>query len=161
MGEPRGIRGDLHLPSLGYLHPVHVLSQLARPIPLPLGVPPFTLTPPMPHALKMMGGGMGGMYPWGLNLQNHMLGSMRPGGHTLGRGLPSPDRLHDLHTDDGKVREITVRLTSELNIWFLDDGTLAGTKESLLHDLTQVMTRGQEMGLILNPSKCEIISVNK
>ncbi|XP_069956152.1 homeobox protein unc-4 homolog isoform X2 [Cherax quadricarinatus] len=100
MGEPRGIRGDLHLPSLGYLHPVHVLSQLARPIPLPLGVPPFTLTPPMPHALKMMGGGMGGMYPWGLNLQNHMLGSMRPGGHTLGRGLPSPDRLHDLHTDD-------------------------------------------------------------
>ncbi|KAK8720595.1 hypothetical protein OTU49_013221 [Cherax quadricarinatus] len=59
------------------------------------------------------------------------------------------------------VREITVRLTSELNIWFLDDGTLAGTKESLLHDLTQVMTRGQEMGLVLNPSKCEIISVSQ
>ncbi|XP_069159360.1 uncharacterized protein [Procambarus clarkii] len=29
------------------------------------------------------------------------------------------------------VKEVTSKLTSELNIWFLDDGTLAGTQESL------------------------------
>lgn len=103
MGEPRGLRaGELHLPGLSYLHPVHVLSQLARPVPLPMGVPPFTLppTPPLPHALKMMGGSMGAMYPWGLNLHNPMLGSLRPGG-PQGRGPPSPERHHD-RLDDGK-----------------------------------------------------------
>ncbi|XP_042875919.1 homeobox protein unc-4 homolog [Penaeus japonicus] len=103
MGEPRGLRaGELHLPGLSYLHPVHVLSQLARPVPLPMGVPPFTLppTPPLPHALKMMGGSMGGMYPWGLNLHNPMLGSLRPGG-PHGRAPPSPERHHD-RLDDGK-----------------------------------------------------------
>lgn len=103
MGEPRGLRGELHLPGLGYLHPVHVLSQLARPVPLPMGVPPFALTHPMPHALKMMGGGMGAMYPWGLSLHSHMLGAMRPGGPQLGgSGHPSPDRHLQHPPDEGK-----------------------------------------------------------
>lgn len=56
------------------------------------------------------------------------------------------------------VREITTRLSSELNIWFLDDGTLAGTQDSLLEDLQLVKTRGESMGLVLSPSKCEIIA---
>ncbi|XP_050696022.1 homeobox protein unc-4 homolog isoform X2 [Eriocheir sinensis] len=99
MGEPRGVRGDLHL-GLGYLHPVHVLSQLARPVPLPMGVPPFTLAPPMPHALKVMGGGMG-VYPWGFNLQSPMLGSLR-GGQGFGRSLGSPERLTEARQEDGK-----------------------------------------------------------
>ncbi|XP_042206031.1 homeobox protein HOX3-like isoform X2 [Homarus americanus] len=128
MGEPRGLRGELHLPGLGYLHPVHVLSQLARPVPLPMGVPPFTLTPPMPHALKMMGGGMG-MYPWGLNLQTSMLGSMRPGGPTLGRGLPSPDR-HLQHQPDDECEDGSVdgdaaakrrRSRTNFNSWQLEE----------------------------------------
>ncbi|KAK8395479.1 hypothetical protein O3P69_005537 [Scylla paramamosain] len=102
MGEPRGGRGELHLSGLGYLHPVHVLSQLARPVPLPMGVPPFSLAPPMPHALKMMGGGMGAMYPWGFNLHSHVLGAVRPGAHALGRSLASPERLSDARQDEGK-----------------------------------------------------------
>ncbi|XP_069181539.1 uncharacterized protein [Procambarus clarkii] len=56
------------------------------------------------------------------------------------------------------VKEVTSRLTSELNIWFLDDGTLAGTQESLLEDLQLVKSKGEELGLTLNPLKCEIIS---
>ncbi|XP_071516650.1 uncharacterized protein [Panulirus ornatus] len=130
MGEPRGIRGaEVHLPGLGYLHPVHVLSQLARPVPLPMGVPPFTLTPPMPHALKMMGGGMGGMYPWSLSLQNHMLGSMRPGAHGMGRGLQSPERQLEHRVDDegedGSVDGDTAakrrRSRTNFNSWQLEE----------------------------------------
>ncbi|XP_066980027.1 homeobox protein aristaless-like isoform X1 [Macrobrachium rosenbergii] len=112
MGEARSGRGgEVHLPGLNYLHPVHVLSQLSRPIPLPMGVSPFGLThafaptlpptPPLPHALKMMSGGMGGMYSWGFNLQGPMMSPLRPGG-PLGRSLASPERQLDLRNDDGK-----------------------------------------------------------
>nr|XP_045599573.1 retinal homeobox protein Rx-like isoform X1 [Procambarus clarkii] len=130
MGEPRGLRGELHLPGLGYLHPVHVLSQLARPVPLPMGVPPFALTHPMPHALKMMGGGMGGMYPWGLSLHSHMLGAMRPGGPQLGgSGHPSPDRHlqhppdegKDLDDADGDAAAKRRRSRTNFNSWQLEE----------------------------------------
>ncbi|XP_069972054.1 homeobox protein unc-4 homolog isoform X2 [Penaeus vannamei] len=130
MGEPRGLRaGELHLPGLSYLHPVHVLSQLARPVPLPMGVPPFTLppTPPLPHALKMMGGSMGAMYPWGLNLHNPMLGSLRPGG-PQGRGPPSPERHHDRLDDDcedgsldGDAAAKRRRSRTNFNSWQLEE----------------------------------------
>ncbi|KAK7085789.1 hypothetical protein SK128_016541 [Halocaridina rubra] len=111
MGEARGGRGDLHIPGLNYLHPVHVLYQLSRPSPIPMGVPPFGLphaftptlppTPPLPHALKMMSGGMGSMYSWGLSLQGSMMSPLRPGG-PLGRSLTSPERQLDLRIEDGK-----------------------------------------------------------
>nr|XP_053643562.1 uncharacterized protein LOC128696353 [Cherax quadricarinatus] len=59
------------------------------------------------------------------------------------------------------VRELTSCLRSKLNIWYLDDGTLAGTEESLVGDLQLVKTQGEDLGLILNPSKCEIVTANQ
>ncbi|XP_069953548.1 protein amalgam-like [Cherax quadricarinatus] len=50
------------------------------------------------------------------------------------------------------VRELTSNLRSKLNTWYLDDGILAGTEESLLEDLQLVKTQEEAVGLILNPS---------
>lgn len=59
------------------------------------------------------------------------------------------------------IKEVTEALSSELNIWFLDDGTLAGTTESLLEDISKIKDMGESLGLSLNPSKCEIVSTNQ
>lgn len=52
-------------------------------------------------------------------------------------------------------------MTGVLNMWFLDNGTLAGTKEFLIDDHDHVMSQGQKIGLILGSSKCVIILANQ
>ena len=47
---------------------------------------------------------------------------------------------------------------SELNIWYLDDGLIGGRSEHLLNDLSTIRSRAADLGLVLNDSKCEIIS---
>ena len=49
-------------------------------------------------------------------------------------------------------------MTSELNLWYLDDGTLGGRVSNLLQDLDTVLTVGPTIGLHLNEDKCEIIT---
>ena len=49
-------------------------------------------------------------------------------------------------------------LFSELNIWYLDDGLIGGRSDHLLNDLNTIRSRGADLGLILNDSKCEIIT---
>jgi len=53
------------------------------------------------------------------------------------------------------TRELTSSLKSPLNAWFLDDGTLIGSVDSVLQDLTIVRESGIDLGLELNPEKCE------
>ena len=48
-------------------------------------------------------------------------------------------------------------LKSELNVSYLDDVTLGGNSQDLLHDL-KMMKDAAELGLTLNTAKCEIIS---
>ena len=49
-------------------------------------------------------------------------------------------------------------MSSELNIWYLDDGSIGGDVSSLLHDLNTVMRVGPSIGLLLNEDKCEVIT---
>jgi len=43
-----------------------------------------------------------------------------------------------------------------INAWYLDDGTLIGSTESVLRALQTIETRGPALGLTLNLSKCEL-----
>ena len=55
------------------------------------------------------------------------------------------------------LQQHNLRLTSDFNVSYLDDVTLGGDCQDLLHDL-QVMKDAAELGLVLNTGKCEIIS---
>ena len=47
-------------------------------------------------------------------------------------------------------------LTSPLNLWFLDDGTIAGPLATVTRDLRRLFPCLQELGLEVNPRKCEV-----
>ena len=49
-------------------------------------------------------------------------------------------------------------LSSELRIGYLDDISLGGDRQVLLHDLRFVISEGKRIDLLLNFSKCEIIN---
>ena len=51
-------------------------------------------------------------------------------------------------------------MKSELNVWYMDDGTLGGDADVLLVDFNTVRRVGQELGLELNEQKCELITDN-
>eukprot|EP00731_Ephydatia_muelleri_P001545 Em0001g1545a len=44
--------------------------------------------------------------------------------------------------------------------WYLDDGVVAGPKQSVLHALTIIQELGPPLGLVINPSRCELYSQN-
>ncbi|XP_055353426.1 uncharacterized protein LOC129599261 [Paramacrobiotus metropolitanus] len=47
-------------------------------------------------------------------------------------------------------------LQSELNIWFLDDGTCGGDPDTVLGDFMTILGKARTLGLQLNLSKCEL-----
>ena len=47
-------------------------------------------------------------------------------------------------------------LRSPLNLWFLDDGTLAGPRDAVAADLRRLIPALLKLGLILNEGKCEV-----
>ena len=49
-------------------------------------------------------------------------------------------------------------MSSEFNLWYLDDGSVGGNVDSLLHDLETVKRVGLTIGLELNENKCEIVT---
>jgi hypothetical protein len=56
------------------------------------------------------------------------------------------------------IQPIILSLNSELNIWYLDDGTLADYPEVVLSDFKKVINLSRKIGLKLNFNKCEIFS---
>jgi hypothetical protein len=54
------------------------------------------------------------------------------------------------------IQPIILSLDSQLNIWYLHDGTLADYPEVVLSDFKKVINLSQEIGLELNFNKCEI-----
>ena len=56
--------------------------------------------------------------------------------------------------------DLTKDLVSEVNLWYLDDGTLIGTAESVLSDYKKIKDASDSLGLEVNPGKCEIMLVN-
>ena len=55
------------------------------------------------------------------------------------------------------IHELGSQLESELCLFYLDDGTLGGSVESLKHDLEVVERLGAQIGLQLNSQKTEIV----
>lgn len=47
-------------------------------------------------------------------------------------------------------------LTSELNIWYLDDGTLCGESNIVLADFILLIEECKKIGLEINTTKCEL-----
>ena len=56
------------------------------------------------------------------------------------------------------IMDLVRNMTSELNIWYMDDGTIGGQLNDLLHDLDTVRRVGPTLGLQLNEDKCEIVT---
>ena len=50
---------------------------------------------------------------------------------------------------------------SELRLFYLDDGTLAGDVDSVLSDYKLIQTFATTLGLEVNPSKCEFYQINQ
>jgi hypothetical protein len=48
-------------------------------------------------------------------------------------------------------------MTSELNLWYFDDGSIGGELRDLLHDLDTARRVGPTLGLLFNENKCEIV----
>ena len=51
-------------------------------------------------------------------------------------------------------------MNSELNIFYLEDGTIAGTVDTVFQDLSKIIMAVNTHGLQLNPTKCEIFLVD-
>ena len=54
------------------------------------------------------------------------------------------------------IHPIISDLKSELNMWYLDDGTLAGDPQTVFEDFQSIIRLSSELGLEVNPKKCEI-----
>ena len=51
---------------------------------------------------------------------------------------------------------IVKNLKSDLNIWYLDDGTIARDLETVLNDYREITKALESHGLAVNPTKCEL-----
>ncbi|GAV09476.1 hypothetical protein RvY_19015 [Ramazzottius varieornatus] len=56
------------------------------------------------------------------------------------------------------IQKLTKSLTSPLNVWYLDDGTIGGKIETVLSDLQVVISEGWKLGLELNSVKRKLFS---
>ncbi|KAF2881322.1 hypothetical protein ILUMI_24852 [Ignelater luminosus] len=54
------------------------------------------------------------------------------------------------------IQAVIENLNSELNIFYLDDGTLGGDTNTVLQDLDTIIKSCWNLGLQINPSKCEL-----
>ena len=58
------------------------------------------------------------------------------------------------------IHDLCFQLKSEFNVWYLDDGSVGGTREDISHDLEIVQCVGSDLGLHLNHEKSEVICTN-
>lgn len=54
------------------------------------------------------------------------------------------------------IQPIIEQLTSEMNIWYLDDGTSGDNPDTVLNDLTFIIQECKNIGLEINPAKYEL-----
>jgi len=55
------------------------------------------------------------------------------------------------------IDEITRQIDTELNVWYLDDGTLGDTPEKVISNVENLVRRMREVGLEFNGNKCQLI----
>lgn len=53
------------------------------------------------------------------------------------------------------TRVLNLAVQSPLNVWYLDDGTIAGPPDTVLQDFAEIIRQGAAIGLTLNFRKCE------
>ena len=58
------------------------------------------------------------------------------------------------------VDEVAPSLSSEINLWYLDDATLGGPAESVFADVRKCVTEFKTIGLEVSRSKCEVINMS-
>lgn len=58
------------------------------------------------------------------------------------------------------IQPIVMNLKSEINTWYLDDGTLAGDPSSVFKDFAYLITSCSEIGLSINYQKCEFAFIS-
>jgi len=56
------------------------------------------------------------------------------------------------------IQPLLSSLSSELNLGYLDDVTLAGAADTVASDVAEIIQIGSAMGLTLNTAKCELIA---
>lgn len=59
------------------------------------------------------------------------------------------------------IHPIIEAIKTELNVWFLDDGTLIGDIDTVKNDLITIKEKFKQMGLEINIDKCELFIRNK
>ena len=57
------------------------------------------------------------------------------------------------------IMDLTKDLDSEVNLWYLDDGTLIGSAGSVMSDYKKIKDASNSLGLEVNPGKCEIMLI--
>ena len=70
----------------------------------------------------------------------------------LQQGDPAGPALFSLTVDS-----LVKSLTSELNVWYLDDGTVGDTVDNVIRDLDRLLIGIPELGGEINGDKCEVI----
>ena len=56
------------------------------------------------------------------------------------------------------IQPLLTSLESELTLGYLDDVTLGGRQDVVISDIQRITIEGGDLGLRLNPSKCEVIT---
>lgn len=54
------------------------------------------------------------------------------------------------------IHDMILALTAEFNIWYMDDGSIGGSPDTVLNDLKTIIDKSADLGLQLNFTKCEI-----
>jgi len=54
------------------------------------------------------------------------------------------------------INKIVRKLKTEFNLWVLDDGTVGDSPQQVMEAFETISTMGEEVGLHLNISKCEV-----
>ena len=57
------------------------------------------------------------------------------------------------------IMDVIKKMKSNLNVWYLDDGTLAGDVDTVLEDYRQILSALKIHGLEVNPTKCELFLI--
>ena len=55
------------------------------------------------------------------------------------------------------IHKLSTKMRSEFAVFYLDDGTLGGNKEDVIHDTKNIKVEAEALGLILNRKKTELI----
>ena len=59
------------------------------------------------------------------------------------------------------LQRIIDKLSSLVNLWYMDDGILGGTVDSIKNDYTILIEETKRIGLLVNQKKCEIYNYNE